>query len=59
MSGVEIQLQRLPHSDGLPPPHYQSALAAGLEVRGVVLPGTRDLTHPVDLITENFPYLTP
>jgi hypothetical protein len=38
---------------------YERALQLGLEVRGVVLPGTRDLTHPVDLITENFPYLTP
>lgn len=38
---------------------YERALALGLEVRGVVLPGSRDLTHPVDLISENFPYLTP
>jgi GTP:adenosylcobinamide-phosphate guanylyltransferase len=37
---------------------YERALALGLEVRGVVLPGTRDLTHPVDLMAENFPYLT-
>ena len=38
---------------------YERAIAAGLEVRGVVLPGTRDLTHPVDLVQQNFPYLTP
>ena len=38
---------------------YERALVAGLEVRGVVVPGTRDLTHPVDLVQENFPYLTP
>jgi NDP-sugar pyrophosphorylase family protein len=38
---------------------YERAIAAGLEVRGVVVPGTRDLTHPVDLVQENFPYLTP
>jgi|SRR5258705_3827598 dUTP diphosphatase len=51
MSGVEIQLQRLPHSDGLPPPHYQSALAAGLDLVAavasdapvVIAPGARAL----------------
>jgi dUTP pyrophosphatase len=51
MSKVEIQLQRLPHSDGLPLPHYQSALAAGLDlvaaVAGdapvVIAPGERAL----------------
>src|SRR5262245_61445508 len=31
MNGVEIALARLPHSDGLPLPPYQSALAAGLD----------------------------
>jgi dUTP pyrophosphatase len=36
MSKVEIQLQRLPHSDGLPLPHYQSALAAGLDLVAAV-----------------------
>ena len=36
---------------------YEAAIARGLEIRGVVLPGTRDLTHPVDLLEENFPYL--
>ena len=29
MNRVEIALARLPHSDGLPLPHYQSALAPG------------------------------
>ena len=38
---------------------YERAIDAGLEVRGAVVPGTRDLTHPVDLVLENFPYLTP
>jgi dTDP-glucose pyrophosphorylase len=38
---------------------YERAIDRGLEVRGVLLPGTRDLTHPVDLVKENFPYLTP
>ncbi|MPZ36799.1 MAG: dUTP diphosphatase [Rhizobiales bacterium] len=51
MNGVEIQLQRLPHSDGLPLPHYQSSLAAGLDliaavasdVPVVIAPGERAL----------------
>jgi NDP-sugar pyrophosphorylase family protein len=38
---------------------YERAIAAGLEVRGVIVPGTRDLTHPVDLVRENVSYLTP
>jgi len=37
---------------------YQRAIDAGTEVRLVVIPGTRDLTHPEDLVRENFPYLT-
>ena len=50
--------------DDLPGPPYEladafgRALDGGLEVRGVVVPGTRDLTHPVDLIRQNFPYLS-
>jgi GTP:adenosylcobinamide-phosphate guanylyltransferase len=53
----------VPFLEDLPGPPYElaeafgRALDAGLEVRGVVVPGTRDLTHPVDLIVENFPYL--
>ena len=51
MNGVEITLQRLPHSDGLPLPHYQSALAAGLDLIAavaadapvVIAPGDRAL----------------
>ena len=38
---------------------YEAAIAGGLEIGGVVVPGTRDLTHPVDLLEENFPYLIP
>ncbi len=38
---------------------YERAIERGLEVRGVLVAGTRDLTHPVDLVQENFPYLTP
>ena len=49
--------------DGLPGPPYEladavaRALDDGLDVRGILVPGTRDLTHPEDLIRENFPYL--
>jgi GTP:adenosylcobinamide-phosphate guanylyltransferase len=54
----------VPFLDDLPGPPYEladafaCALAAGVDVRGVVVPGTRDLTHPVDLIRQNFPYLS-
>ena len=50
--------------DDLPGPPYEladvfgRALDANVDVRGVVVPGTRDLTHPLDLIRENFPYLS-
>jgi hypothetical protein len=53
----------MPFLDALPGPPYEladafgRALSDGLQVRGVVVPGTRDLTHPVDLIRHNFPYL--
>ncbi len=51
MSAVEIRLQRLSHGDGLPLPHYQSALAAGLDLIAavsadapiVIAPGERAL----------------
>jgi dUTP pyrophosphatase len=51
MTTVEVQLQRLPHSDGLPLPHYQSKLAAGLDLIAavasdapvVIAPGARVL----------------
>jgi len=53
----------LPYFDNLTgPPYelkdaYQRAVDAGAEVRLVMLPGTRDLTRPEDLVRENFPYL--
>lgn len=53
----------VPFLDDLSGPPYEladafgRALDAGGEVRGVVVPGTRDLTHVVDLIRHNFPYL--
>jgi len=54
----------LPFFDRLPGPPFelsdafQRAVDAGVEVRLVVIPGTRDLTHAEDLVRENFPYLT-
>jgi glucose-1-phosphate thymidylyltransferase len=36
---------------------YANAIAAGLRIAGVEIGKTRDLTHPVDLVRENFPYL--
>jgi CTP:molybdopterin cytidylyltransferase MocA len=51
----------VPLLDDLPGPPYELAdvYARAADVRGVVVAGTRDLTHPVDLVRENFPYLTP
>ena len=51
MNAVEMHLQQLPHGDGLPLPHYQSALAAGLDLVAavaadapvVIAPGDRAL----------------
>ncbi|MGB2953783.1 MAG: hypothetical protein WBB74_10410, partial [Gaiellaceae bacterium] len=49
--------------DGLPgPPYeladaYQRAIDSGERVLAVELGETRDLTHPADLVKENFPYL--
>ncbi|HLY95227.1 MAG TPA: nucleotidyltransferase family protein [Gaiellaceae bacterium] len=36
---------------------YAHAIASGLAIAGVTIGKTRDLTHPVDLVQENFPYL--
>jgi NDP-sugar pyrophosphorylase family protein len=49
--------------DDLPGPPYElrdayaRALEAGEHVAGIEIGRTRDLTHPVDLMEENFPYL--
>jgi hypothetical protein len=54
----------IPFLDAVPGPPYEladafgRALDAGVEVRGIIVPGTRDLTYPLDLIRENFPYLS-
>ena len=36
---------------------FQSLIDAGETVYGVEIGATRDLTHPLDLVKENFPYL--
>jgi CTP:molybdopterin cytidylyltransferase MocA len=36
---------------------FRRAIAAGLAIAGVEIGKTRDLTYPVDLVRENFPYL--
>jgi NDP-sugar pyrophosphorylase family protein len=54
----------VPFLDGLDGPPYelaqafQRAVDAGLWIAGVEIGKTRDLTHPVDLVQENFPYLS-
>ncbi len=53
----------VPLLDGLPGPPYEladvfrRALDARLAIAGIEIGKTRDLTHPVDLVQENFPYL--
>jgi len=55
----------VPLLEGLPGPPYEladafrRALDAGLAIAGIEIGKTRDLTHPVDLVQENFPYLGP
>jgi CTP:molybdopterin cytidylyltransferase MocA len=36
---------------------YQGAIDAGVDIAGIVIGRTRDLTYPVDVVRENFPYL--
>jgi CTP:molybdopterin cytidylyltransferase MocA len=53
----------VPLLEGLPGPPFELAEAVeravrrGLEIAGIEIGKTRDLTHPVDLVQENFPYL--
>jgi bifunctional UDP-N-acetylglucosamine pyrophosphorylase/glucosamine-1-phosphate N-acetyltransferase len=53
----------LPFLEGLSGPPFELAQAiqrvidAGLEVRGIEVGRTRDLTHPSDLVEQNFAYL--
>jgi CTP:molybdopterin cytidylyltransferase MocA len=52
-----------PYLEGLSgPPYeladaYQRAVDDGLEIAAIEIPPTRDLTHPLDLVQRNFPYL--
>jgi NDP-sugar pyrophosphorylase family protein len=52
-----------PWLEGLPGPPFelatafQRAIDSGLQIAGVVIGRTRDLTYPVDVVRENFPYL--
>jgi hypothetical protein len=53
----------VPLLDGLSGPPFELAHAVeraveeGLGIAGIEIGKTRDLTHPVDLMQENFPYL--
>lgn len=53
----------VPYLDGLGGPPYElsdafvHAIADGHAVAGYEIGKTRDLTHPIDLVRENFPYL--
>jgi NDP-sugar pyrophosphorylase family protein len=55
----------LPYLEGLGGPPYElsqafdRAIAGGVEINGIEVGKTRDLTQPADLIRENFPYLGP
>jgi NDP-sugar pyrophosphorylase family protein len=55
--------QLVPFLDGLSGPPFEvadaadHAIAAGLEIAGIEIGTTRDLTYPVDLVEENFLYL--
>jgi NDP-sugar pyrophosphorylase family protein len=58
-----IGAELVPYLDGLSgPPYeladaYERAVDDGLVVVGFEIGRTRDLTHPADLVRENFPYL--
>ena len=58
--GAEVA-RELTHVPG--PPYelaraYQRAIDAGERIEAVEIGPTRDLTRPLDLIRENFPYLS-
>jgi CTP:molybdopterin cytidylyltransferase MocA len=59
--GLHVPL--VPYLEGLEGPPYElreafvRAVADGLAIAGYEIGKTRDLTHPVDLVQENFPYL--
>ncbi len=52
----------VPHLRKDKPPYelgnaFQAAIEAGVAVSAIEIGGTRDLTDPLDLVEENFPYL--
>jgi len=55
----------VPMLEGLPGPPFEladaveRAVGQGLGIAGIGIGKTRDLTHPVDLMEKNFPYLGP
>ena len=55
----------VPMLEGLPGPPFEladaveRAVGQGLGIAGIEIGKTRDLTHPVDLMEKNFPYLGP
>ncbi|TMK28641.1 MAG: hypothetical protein E6G64_08615 [Actinobacteria bacterium] len=38
---------------------FRAAMSAGARIAGIEIGKTRDLTYPLDLVKENFPYLLP
>jgi dUTP pyrophosphatase len=48
MSGPVIPIQRLPHGEGLPLPAYETAQAAGMDLRAAVLDHEPMVLHPGD-----------
>jgi hypothetical protein len=53
----EIELAGLPGPPFELSAAFQRAIDAGKRVAAVEIGPTRDLTHPIDLVRENFPYL--
>ncbi len=54
---VHAQLARLPGPPFQLADAFERAIASGAAVRGIEIGPTRDLTFPLDLLEENFPYL--
>ena len=58
-----LQCRAQPYLERLPGPPweladaYQRAIDDGLEIAAIEIGKTRDLTDPLDLVEENFPYL--
>lgn len=59
-----LEREVIPFLEGLPGPPYelsgalQRAIDAGYPIAGVEIGPTRDLTHPADLVVQNFTYLS-